>query len=126
MRGAGGSPYTPGVSKHLAPLTCPGWDGGMGDEWDGGMGTELHLQRWHLPAPGGGSVSRSSPEGHSEPGARHETLLWYSHFLVHSFPKHCSAEGKMPLLLLRHPSGSCASSAMALGDFTALVSGRGA
>lgn len=32
----------------------------------------------------------------------------------------------MPLLSMRHPTGSCAISAMALGDFMALVNGRGA
>lgn len=69
--------------------------------------------------------SRTSPEKHTDLGARQKTLFLQSRYRGESlpqpvFPKHCSKEEKKPLLLVGYPSGRCASFALASREFLSI------
>jgi len=70
-------------------------------------------------------VSRTSPEQLSGQGARRKALLLQSRYCGESlpcsfFPKHCSEEGKMPLLLMGYQNRTCANFAVAFGEFLSI------
>lgn len=93
---------------------------------DGSIDKSLYPQKCQLLAIAGvGQASRTSSEEYSDPGTRHKAPFLQSRYCGESFPcsvfpKHCSEEGKMPLLLTGYPTGSCASFAVALGEFLSI------